>query len=648
MKTSSTKGLALAFVFITSIIVLLWIVSLVSMEKSAKAIANVLAISQFVRQAKEGTLNLALAGQLPRDIQASAGDLAPLREKMNTLREAFAVIKDQISQRSLGSEAEQRLVADFLRTGEEYYLALARFFPIKEQLAVFATVYKGENSTLADVLSERELDHVRYVRALRRSVERKTLLVGTLDYRDCGFYQWYTDHLPQDEDIAAIIRDEMDPLHQHLHTIAARVAALLADRQYDRAHVMLGQADDEQVRLGNYFSGLRSLAREKQDAVQHEFSRQLEAQRDIYAEAVQAANLLEAHLLGDDLGPALADLTGTTSKNRVLVWVLSLLGTIMSILVAWFTSRKVRSRTRKLEELTATLQQTQDAIVKNRNELQSAFDAVSLLIQEVAHDQQFDIRFANPHLVKCYEIMDCHHELCVCFGKEPMRCWQMVGTFCGGEVQNTFVKKVERCMACKVFHQATVGADPLFLIGEYFNNMMAMLEAKNREVEELSVTDPLTGLYNRRGFLNMGARQLGLSQRNTGELLLLYADLDNMKWINDTLGHDMGDLALKETVDLLRQSFRQTDIIGRLGGDEFAVLFLCEAADQRECEQVILERLRQNIEACNRKTGRCYEISISIGVSWFDRESPVPIEKLLSEADRLMYEEKNRKKANTH
>ena len=78
------------------------------------------------------------------------------------------------------------------------------------------------------------------------------------------------------------------------------------------------------------------------------------------------------------------------------------------------------------------------------------------------------------------------------------------------------------------------------------------------------------------------------------------------------------------------------------------MLFLCEAADQRECEQVILERLRQNIEACNRKTGRCYEISISIGVSWFDRESPVPIEKLLSEADRLMYEEKNRKKANTH
>ncbi len=647
MKTSSTKGLNLAFVFITSIIVLLWLVSLVSMERSSKAIDKVVAISQFVRQAKEGTLNLAMAGQLPRDIQASNGDLAHLRERLNALRAGFATIKSQIGQNILESEAEQRLVAEFLRTGEEYYLALERFFPIKERLAVFATVYKGENRTLADVLSERELEHVRYVRALRRSVEQKTTQVGTLNYQECGFYQWYTDHLPQDPELAEIIRDEMHPLHQHLRVIAAQVAVLLAEKDYAKAQVMLGHADDELVRLGNYFSGLRNLAHEQQGEAQQEFSRQLEAQRTLHAEAQQAANLLEAHLLNGDLQPALANLAHTTSKSRGIIWFFAMLGTTLSILVAWVTSRKVRGRTRELEELAEKLRKTKDEIVKKRNELQYAFDTVSHLIQEVAHDQQFDVRFVNPHLRKCYELMGCQQETCSCFGKEPLRCWQVMGTLCGGKVQGAFAQKTTTCVSCMVFQQATVDADPLFMIGEYFNNMMTMLEAKNREVEELSITDPLTNLYNRRGFLTMGARQLGLSQRTKGELLLLYADLDNMKWINDTLGHDMGDLALKETVALLRQSFRQTDIIGRMGGDEFAVLFLCETTEPGG-EQAIIDRLRSNVEACNRQEKRSYEISISIGVSWFDREHPVSIEKLLSESDKLMYEEKNRKRAMRH
>jgi diguanylate cyclase (GGDEF)-like protein len=157
-----------------------------------------------------------------------------------------------------------------------------------------------------------------------------------------------------------------------------------------------------------------------------------------------------------------------------------------------------------------------------------------------------------------------------------------------------------------------------------------------------SVTDDLTGIFNRRGFLTMADKRVKMADRAKESLFLLYADLDNMKWINDHLRHKTGDNALRETADLLRNTFRQSDIIGRLGGDEFAVLL----ADKQgtDSEDAVVERFEENIRTLNRQPDRRYQLSISVGVTRYDSRFPCSIEELMSRADALMYECKKRKK----
>jgi diguanylate cyclase (GGDEF)-like protein len=112
-----------------------------------------------------------------------------------------------------------------------------------------------------------------------------------------------------------------------------------------------------------------------------------------------------------------------------------------------------------------------------------------------------------------------------------------------------------------------------------------------------------------------------------------------MKWINDTLGHKAGDGALAETAGILKQTFRESDIIGRMGGDEFAVLAV---AAKGETPEVLTARLHENIEAFNKRGPRAYMISLSIGVVRYDPEKPCSLDALMAQADTLMYEEKRK------
>ena len=97
------------------------------------------------------------------------------------------------------------------------------------------------------------------------------------------------------------------------------------------------------------------------------------------------------------------------------------------------------------------------------------------------------------------------------------------------------------------------------------------LQKQAEALREASVTDELTGLLNRRGFMLLADQQLKLATRERRRSILLFIDLNGMKTINDNLGHDVGDKALKDTAALLKRVFRSTDVIGRLGGDEFVV-----------------------------------------------------------------------------
>jgi len=166
-----------------------------------------------------------------------------------------------------------------------------------------------------------------------------------------------------------------------------------------------------------------------------------------------------------------------------------------------------------------------------------------------------------------------------------------------------------------------------------------------KEAEEMlrsmTFVDDLTGLYNRRGFMMLSHQQLKAAGRAGSRMLLLFADLDNMKWINDNMGHPEGDRALLSAATILRETFRESDIIARIGGDEFVILAL-------ETPEISLNsiagRLQSHINFHNEKKVLPYHISLSIGTSHFDPEHPRPLDELLSEADSRMYEAKQAKK----
>jgi diguanylate cyclase (GGDEF)-like protein len=161
-----------------------------------------------------------------------------------------------------------------------------------------------------------------------------------------------------------------------------------------------------------------------------------------------------------------------------------------------------------------------------------------------------------------------------------------------------------------------------------------------RELRELSLLDPLTGLYNRRAFFAFANQQMKLSERTGSRLLLFFADLDNLKWVNDNRGHLAGDRMLSEAADIFRATFRDSDLISRLGGDEFAIMAI-EMNDSNA--EALLERLRDRIEERNLDPKNLDGISMSVGVSLYDPKNPSTLEELLERADRLMYSEKRQK-----
>jgi diguanylate cyclase (GGDEF)-like protein len=163
-----------------------------------------------------------------------------------------------------------------------------------------------------------------------------------------------------------------------------------------------------------------------------------------------------------------------------------------------------------------------------------------------------------------------------------------------------------------------------------------MLQA---ELGSLALSDELTGVYNRRGFLALAERQLKLGRRSGRAILVFFADVDGLKQINDKFGHKEGDLALVHAAQVLEKTFRDSDIVARFGGDEFAVLALEVSGHS---ESTIRARLEQNLHELNAQQSR-YTLSISLGAMRFDPrspKSPASIEQLMIQADEAMYEEK--------
>nr|WP_281261711.1 GGDEF domain-containing protein [Aphanothece hegewaldii] len=156
------------------------------------------------------------------------------------------------------------------------------------------------------------------------------------------------------------------------------------------------------------------------------------------------------------------------------------------------------------------------------------------------------------------------------------------------------------------------------------------------------MTDELTKLYNRRGFIWLGEREREKAHRHEQYCVLFFIDLDGLKKVNDNYGHEMGDQMIIETANILKQTFRVIDVIARLGGDEFAVLAI---VDDYSTIEILEQRLQNNLQKFNQSSCHVYQLLMSIGkVADNNWQKPQPLNTLMMQADEQMYHQKKQKK----
>src|SRR5512138_2827690 len=181
----------------------------------------------------------------------------------------------------------------------------------------------------------------------------------------------------------------------------------------------------------------------------------------------------------------------------------------------------------------------------------------------------------------------------------------------------------------------------LQLLADKLYEKVTELETANDRLRNLSLTDELTGLNNRRGFMILATGLLKFARRAGLPLCLLYIDLDCLKSINDTFGHGMGDAAITRFARILTETFRDSDVVGRLGGDEFVVLTV--EATENDLNS-IQARLQSNVDTRNNQSTSGYALSYSLGMIPVDLDSSATMEELLSQADAAMYQHKQARK----
>ena len=191
-------------------------------------------------------------------------------------------------------------------------------------------------------------------------------------------------------------------------------------------------------------------------------------------------------------------------------------------------------------------------------------------------------------------------------------------------------------MVCKIISSSIANA----VTFSQAKNKLKKLEKDYNKICAVSVTDELTGLLNRRGFISISSRILETAMNNGQSGLVLFGDIDGLKKINDTHGHAAGDRAIKNEAALLKKTFRSSDAIARLGGDEFAIL---AAGLNQENFSKLKERLQVYCDEYNKNSGEPFTLSISIGSAPFGGKSGYDINSLLEYADSVLYKEKQKK-----
>ena len=292
-------------------------------------------------------------------------------------------------------------------------------------------------------------------------------------------------------------------------------------------------------------------------------------------------------------------------------------------------------------------------------------EIIPILYQVASNDE---IRFYNRHIGRCWERKGCQRSDCIAYRDTEIPCWYRAGTYCGGTVQGSFVEKCGGCRECEVFKEAC----PTLLeeVGEALNHLLFSLseekrnsrrhlekieylnkellsavenlDSRNREIQELVITDRLTGLYNRNYLMTVFDDEILRFQRGEDPLTAMMIDLDDFKLVNDTYGHACGDRVLSFFGTMLNRILRKCDRAFRYGGEEFVVVL---PGTDMTMAWILAERIRKNYEnepfVVQAKDGvqKIILQTMSIGLACYKKGMTAGA--LLEQADAAVYQAKS-------
>lgn len=313
------------------------------------------------------------------------------------------------------------------------------------------------------------------------------------------------------------------------------------------------------------------------------------------------------------------------------------------------------------ENLTENSQTDSDETIRDRirNEI------IPILYQVASAEKN---RYQNPHIVLCWIKKGCEKTECPAYGNLMVRCWYLAGTYCGGKIQGTFVEKSGNCRQCEVFEESC----PTLVeeLGEATNHMMHLLregnkssqkqlekieylnkellsalenlDSRNKEIQELVITDKLTGLYNRNYLTTVLEDEIHRSQRGKNPLTVMMIDLDDFRSINDAYGHKFGDGILSFLGSMLQSTKRKCDRPFRYGGEEF---FIVLPDTDSTIALVVAERIREKFEKepfvveANAGIQRTVHLTLSIGLATYMQDMSAAA--LIKQADLAIYRAKS-------
>jgi diguanylate cyclase (GGDEF)-like protein len=285
-----------------------------------------------------------------------------------------------------------------------------------------------------------------------------------------------------------------------------------------------------------------------------------------------------------------------------------------------------------------TLLHQKSVLVKAKNEF-------TILTEKAIRHRDRGLDLCRDDIPTCWRVQSCDKYECPVHGKENIRCWLIAGTFCYGRVQGRFAEKLESCTKCDVY-MMSVQHNPMREIAENFNSLMTVVHEReqqladaNRQLQEIAVTDSLTGLKNHGYFQEQLAQEVSRASRFNRPLSLLMADLDHFKQINDNFGHQAGDRVLQSLGRFLVNQVREIDLVARYGGEEFVIIL----PDTEGKNGVLLaDKLRIRIkESMPREAGiEPSFIAASFGVSDFPVCAMRPEELIKTADSALLYSKK--------